>query len=1022
MYYSLARIFLILIILAVIRILPTAAQTPPLQYEDTLEIITTGDAETVSQTFIITAGDVEITNLQFTLDKILDAEGTLAVAAEALTITPDLVEQLKANTRLTVRISFDSLPAPGTYTGSIGISYDQQSEGTGRAIALSLTVEPEAATATEAITESTAEVPDEPTPVESPDLNLIIATKFNGNKEDISFRIVGDQTTTAIPLFIRQQNGDDELSNVRFSAHLVDSEKQQLSGVSFNLTVAGTDVTETGITIPAHERQVLATLNVMNLTAVGHFTGSLVVEHNGTLVETATLIGERLPLPVLKIDEATQDGVVNLSSRFTDFKTDLRLSSANITRVEDLKIYVDNFIDPNRGQIQTSLKVDNETYTGTQKTVQGLGSVDLEITAELPIAGEYSGVITLVYANKRESIDLKVNRTRPNPTLSILGVETAKSQTIWGLQEKVSLWMTLHETEGQTVTLNLPQLSVLSLKGDEENTFQTPFEKLEVIDEDNTVLTQTLTITPGDTKRLKLNIIGLSDAGAYVGELMISSPDMTALEQSVTFLVKESALIACFWIALGVVISFCISTWLNSTRPKLERQQYANRLLNDLDREAQGVTKLTNGQQEVTEVVEELRRRLEDLYDKLDLGTDAQAEETLKEIDKKITLLRKLVTVYQRVYALEPPELVSHFRDSLDKITDQMRERTRTSADTAETLLNQLPKDIDEKLQKELSAQLEKFKKEVEEQKKTVQQQISDRLDKILDRIKEAEDAAKKGDLTAASSMLKKLRVDYARVLAENLKESLADIPFGFKDKVEWEPEKQKVLAKVNIALQEQDSERTIEAYQDAYAFYLTMLVEKLLDSIRNKISVVEATYFPQSEKEKLSRDLNTLITKLEGTLKKIEAKDLSTARQEYEAAKKEYTDEAMQKRLQKAGIQMGGSIQATIGAVLAAVGIIPEQVSEKPLIEPAERKQRERNIRGQLVGGDFLVLVVALLSAIGLGLLLLWVDNATWGGWDDYLVALLWGLGLYQVGNQPIRRAGDIINTWRSSTSAGNP
>ena len=36
---------------------------------------------------------------------------------------------------------------------------------------------------------------------------------------------------------------------------------------------------------------------------------------------------------------------------------------------------------------------------------------------------------------------------------------------------------------------------------------------------------------------------------------------------------------------------------------------------------------------------------------------------------------------------------------------------------------------------------------------------------------------------------------------------------------------------------------------------------------------------------------------------------------------------------------------------------------------------------------------------AVVIGMNLLYVSKPTWGGWGDYLVALLWGLGVHAVG-----------------------
>jgi hypothetical protein len=47
---------------------------------------------------------------------------------------------------------------------------------------------------------------------------------------------------------------------------------------------------------------------------------------------------------------------------------------------------------------------------------------------------------------------------------------------------------------------------------------------------------------------------------------------------------------------------------------------------------------------------------------------------------------------------------------------------------------------------------------------------------------------------------------------------------------------------------------------------------------------------------------------------------------------------------------------------------------------------------------GDWGRFILVTIAAVILGLTLLWVNDATWGGTADYLTAILWGLGLHQI------------------------
>jgi hypothetical protein len=100
-------------------------------------------------------------------------------------------------------------------------------------------------------------------------------------------------------------------------------------------------------------------------------------------------------------------------------------------------------------------------------------------------------------------------------------------------------------------------------------------------------------------------------------------------------------------------------------------------------------------------------------------------------------------------------------------------------------------------------------------------------------------------------------------------------------------------------------------------------------------------------------------------------------------------------------GVKMGGPATSTV-AEAAAGSSIPE-VFNQPFWHAAfMRRKRERpdaaKLELRLAWYDVIVTLFVLFAAVFLGLKLLWADNATWGGLNDFLTAILWGLGLHQI------------------------
>jgi len=83
-------------------------------------------------------------------------------------------------------------------------------------------------------------------------------------------------------------------------------------------------------------------------------------------------------------------------------------------------------------------------------------------------------------------------------------------------------------------------------------------------------------------------------------------------------------------------------------------------------------------------------------------------------------------------------------------------------------------------------------------------------------------------------------------------------------------------------------------------------------------------------------------------------------------------------------------------------IGYLPEPLvlataKEVPAV-PTRASSADR-LSERISRYDVLFNIGILVIATVLGLKLLWADNAVWGGWKDFAIAFLWGLGLQQLG-----------------------
>jgi hypothetical protein len=114
-----------------------------------------------------------------------------------------------------------------------------------------------------------------------------------------------------------------------------------------------------------------------------------------------------------------------------------------------------------------------------------------------------------------------------------------------------------------------------------------------------------------------------------------------------------------------------------------------------------------------------------------------------------------------------------------------------------------------------------------------------------------------------------------------------------------------------------------------------------------------------------------------------------------------------------------GGPIRTILGWFAKP---IREASGARPAPTPVEKKKREeRRAWFTRLLIDFISLVVAVAS----GLFVLYQNDLTWGGLQDYLIALLWGLGLYQVSNASLTsfaRFAGIKDVLKPANQGGGP
>ena len=701
-----------------------------------------------------------------------------------------------------------------------------------------------------------------------------------------------------------------------------------------------------------------------------------------------------------KFTGANEPEGIKLVAETADFKHALQIAAIANKEVKDVRVEVAPFTGPNSIQIEIDSKVNGQP--GSQPfAVAGLSSVTLELNASLAVAGAYTSTIWLIYDNKRWPIALTVTRTRTAPLVEILGLEVARDNAFLP-SENAYLWFTLNEKAGKQVKLYMPTLTSLSLVQSDKNRLQAKYNSIEVqcASKDCKQENNLLVLSPGQTVQLKLTIVGLKDSGEFSGNLRVSGSDGAPIDQAVTLLRKKSGLLAGLLIALGVAISFALRHYASAVRPRLILQREVLLLKEDIDELKRTNTSLNTDEQEV---LDQLNNQAQDLSDDITLARANNVEPKIKDLKSKVEIFPRWVQERKRVDALKPVELQKEFRDKLNEIKTFMNTQPITDEilKEARTTLDQIGPGIKAKVKEDLTNKAAAFKKEVDTHRNSASPDIKNRLSQEVDpELGKIKDLLEADQLEEARTAYEKARLAFVRILSDELTSSLPETaPQGF-NAAEWQQLKQDVLNLLTQSAKATDPDEAKKTYLNAYAQYLRGLILKLQAALKASQERVDLnTSISPDDKKKHKESLTQASTKLTTALAKIDSEDMQGAAQDYEAARTILTQ--VDTELDQAGgtLSLPGS-----EAVEAAPAAIPATIPG-PLTLPflgafinRSRATTVTEVTRKLGLLDLVFTAIILLIAVFLGLKLLWTDNATWGGWDAYLSAVLWGLGLHQV------------------------
>ncbi|WP_224995946.1 hypothetical protein [Cesiribacter sp. SM1] len=695
--------------------------------------------------------------------------------------------------------------------------------------------------------------------------------------------------------------------------------------------------------------------------------------------------------------EFVSDGI-KLVSYLKKFNYEFDISSIK-ENVDSINIQVLALKAPDGSIVNSDWKIDGQLFKNPFK-LAALSSLKLTISATLPNTGTYTSSIILIYGGRAWPIPLTIERLSPEPSIVVSDIESVKSISVGS--EDVMVRVRLTENAGKVVKLSKPSLSSLSLVQSDKNRVQANYSSLVTLNEKGDVLTN-VNINPRETINLILAIKELHQSGEFNGILTFSGPDVNSLNKAFTIYKKESWWLASFFISLGVLISYLLRLYIRTIRPVLIRRHQVEIVMAELEDVARIIKNYELKEQEVLQL---LRQRLNEVDENIKKFSDTDAAAIIKEIHIKLDIFHNWVKGRRTIASLQPA-LQKQFSGKLDAIENLLRKSNPSENEIREQedIINKLPIDILTAKKSELSLTLTEFLNELESKiDKTNSVALQEGLKTlVIPKIKYAQDLL---DAISNDSNFENIRISYneARLqytllLTDDIINSLgSNPPLGIQN-TSWNYIKKKITDAAEKIKHLDNADQAKVAYENVYALYLQSLVYELQEFGKSKIHIISKDpTFSENEKADLTSQLKSSLVKLDAILSEIDTLHLQEARKHYEQVTKDI-EKVIAITQDKGGVMRIHTDIGLIATNSSFVSSIPESV-DFPFLDYFIRRKQLRNpdpiaSGWRILLKDIVFTLVIMAASVALGIKILWVDNATWGGYNEYITAIIWGLGV---------------------------
>lgn len=641
-------------------------------------------------------------------------------------------------------------------------------------------------------------------------------------------------------------------------------------------------------------------------------------------------------------------------------------------------------------------------------------------TNELPLVvrvkgldrfGTFTSTIYAVSGGQTQKLsDLTVSRTEKTGVLTLSDIDSATG-TKWFPPASTTVTLEVTATNSGSRPLSLTSATVTGLTGlsREYDVSVLPVDPVTLLsegaapaspsggdvsapptedgDEEPSTDLAVTEVPPGRSVVLEVRLPGVDRAGEHSGTLTVAGAGVAPASKPFTFTVKESGLVAGLFILSGLVLSYWARRLVGTRRTELLRQRRARLLLDEVARFRREFGDLEPRERSVLNA---LARRVEAAFDD-SLAVASDPAKAFDEVDQKLTLFPPFVRGRRLVKTISVEPLKSRFQKDLDAVATWLEEEVAPDSLKAEVearkkLLQGLPAQVEEEVRKHFLEQITNFETLVEPEKDLAEIGLD-----VLPALAKAKTLAVT-DLEGARAEFERARKVFARTAARKLAASVPDERPEWFGPSEWTSFRERRLADLEAVAQAPTATEAMKRYDEAARSYLVVAASKLV----TKAEAERTTATDQGRKDKLKEASEKATQAVrhagDGAFRK--------ARESYAEAVTAYSPAPSTD-----GVQMSdGAGKAPSRAGDRTLGLLDTVGS--PASAGAADDMRDRSLLGdiseraiveELKKNEFRFAVFMFLVALVSGLKVLWDTDPTWGDFDSYAIAFLWGLGLHQ-------------------------